>query len=156
MCCTCKVLKPIIEFHIKKRSGGGVGTTTKCRGCKREYDKKRHTDRRDEFIARMRERDRRIRRRILERYGGPKPACACCGEARYEFLAIDHIKGGGGKERREKGSGTRFYYWLIKSGFPEGYRVLCHNCNLALGIYGFCPHDREREMGCGRPPFPLA
>jgi hypothetical protein len=25
------------------------------------------------------------------------------------------------------------------------YRVLCHNCNMALGFYGYCPHHPERS-----------
>jgi hypothetical protein len=24
----------------------------------------------------------------------------------------------------------------------KGYRVLCHNCNLARGFYGYCPHEK--------------
>ncbi|MBY0458284.1 MAG: hypothetical protein K2V38_13165, partial [Gemmataceae bacterium] len=59
-------------------------------------------------------------------------------------MVIDHVNGGGGKERRERGTGEVFYYWLVSQGFPEGYRVLCVNCNHALGIYGYCPHDLER------------
>jgi hypothetical protein len=37
------------------------------------------------------------------------------------------------------------YRWLISSGFPEGFRVLCHNCNQAIGLYGFCPHQQHQE-----------
>jgi hypothetical protein len=22
---------------------------------------------------------------------------------------------------------------------------LCHNCNMALGFYGHCPHEKERQ-----------
>ena len=42
----------------------------------------------------------RIKRRLqaLAHYGGE---CACCGEKRTEFLAIDHINGGGIKHRKE-------------------------------------------------------
>jgi hypothetical protein len=25
--------------------------------------------------------------------------------------------------------------------FPDGFQVLCHNCNLAKGYYGECPHN---------------
>jgi hypothetical protein len=34
------------------------------------------------------------------------------------------------------------YVWLRDNGWPEGYRVLCHNCNSARGLYGYCPHER--------------
>ncbi|HUT00427.1 MAG TPA: hypothetical protein VMY59_08935 [Candidatus Thermoplasmatota archaeon] len=47
----------------------------------------------------------------------------------FEVLSIDHVNGNGANHRREiKVSGNRFYLWLIQHGFPEGYRVLCYNC----------------------------
>jgi hypothetical protein len=84
---------------------------------------------------------RKIRQEALDHYGS---VCQCCGEFRYEFLAIDHKNGGGLKQRRELGKeGQKFVFWLRKNNYPEGYQVLCHNCNLALGHYGFCPHRPE-------------
>jgi hypothetical protein len=86
-----------------------------------------------------RESRERRRKRILDVYGGK---CACCGEHRYEFLAIDHINGGGNKHRKEvTGLGARFYAWLQREGFPDGFRVLCHNCNMSYGFFGYCPHS---------------
>jgi len=29
-------------------------------------------------------------------------------------------------------------------GYPTGFRVLCHNCNQAIGLYGYCPHKTPR------------
>ena len=35
-----------------------------------------------------------------------------------------------------------FYRFLIKSGFPtDDYRLLCMNCNFAIGKFGVCPHQ---------------
>ena len=85
-----------------------------------------------------REYQRELRRAALRSYGG---ACACCGETQPEFLAIDHIAGGGTRHRREiGGGGGRLYQWLQRHGYPPGFRVLCHNCNAARGSYGQCPH----------------
>lgn len=81
------------------------------------------------------------RLRVLKHYSGEVPVCACCQEAHYEFLGIDHIDGGGTQHR--KSVGVNLDRWLIKNGFPEGYQVLCHNCNLSLGMYGHCPHKRD-------------
>jgi hypothetical protein len=84
---------------------------------------------------------------VLIHYGGNPPKCACCGEMRYEFLAIDHIHGGGIRHAKEIGiktGGRRMYHWLIKNNFPDGFRVLCHNCNLSMGFYGYCPHQSNR------------
>ena len=37
---------------------------------------------------------------------------------------------------------TKLLYKILRArGFPLGYRVLCHNCNLARGFYGYCPHS---------------
>lgn len=82
---------------------------------------------------------RRLRLAALEAYGR---VCACCGESRIEFLAVDHIGGAGNEHRRnvKARSGQNLYNWLKSNGYPPGFRVLCHNCNMALGFYGYCPH----------------
>jgi hypothetical protein len=49
-----------------------------------------------------------------------------------DALTIDHIKGNGAEERRrlaKQARGSRFYLWLKRHGYPEGYQVLCFNCN---------------------------
>ena len=69
---------------------------------------------------------------VMLHYGGNPPKCACCGETEYRFLTIDHINGGGHKHReslKHNGGSIFLYYWLIKNNFPEGYQVLCMNCN---------------------------
>jgi hypothetical protein len=86
---------------------------------------------------------RRYRQEAFDAYGGK---CACCGESRYEFLTIDHPNGGGRRERQLSFApgGASFARWLARQGYPEGYRVLCHNCNSAYGYYGQCPHSYSR------------
>jgi hypothetical protein len=51
--------------------------------------------------------------------------CAC-GESRLYALAIDHIDD---KNRKGPDGGSKLYLWLEKNEFPEGFQVLCHNCN---------------------------
>lgn len=85
-----------------------------------------------------------ITRRILvfNHYGHH---CVCCGETEPKFLAIDHILGGGNKHIKEIGRGN-LYRWIIRNKYPKGFQVLCHNCNVAKGFYGSCPHqDRNRK-----------
>ena len=79
---------------------------------------------------------------VLSLYGG---RCVCCGETHPEFLAMDHINGGGTKELKKLGmhSGASWYKHL-KDNKPSHVRVLCHNCNLSLGLFGRCPHQVER------------
>ena len=84
-----------------------------------------------------------LRERVLAAYGHE---CECCGETRKEFLALDHIGGGGKKHRESLGlsGGKGFHAWLERNNFPDIIRILCHNCNCALGFYGHCPHEKER------------
>ena len=58
-----------------------------------------------------------------------------------EFLAVDHINGCGALKRV-----SNFYSWLLRNGLPDGFRILCHNCNLSRGFYGYCPHEKEPQM----------
>lgn len=81
-----------------------------------------------------------IRKKAIAGYGGK---CECCKEEAFEFLAIDHVNGGGRKER-EKMSTDQIAKKIIAQDFPPEYRVLCHNCNQAKGWYGFCPHQWRR------------
>jgi hypothetical protein len=86
----------------------------------------------------------RMKRRVMDAYGS---VCACCGEHRLEFLTIDHIDGGGTQHRiKIKKNGSQFYCWLVKNKYPEGYRVLCFNCNCSMGMKGYCPHQKEKEL----------
>lgn len=63
-----------------------------------------------------------------------------------EIEYIDHINGNGSKHRK-KLNNTDMYRWLIKNKYPEGFQVLCMNCNFAKGMYGICPHIKEYKNG---------
>jgi len=89
---------------------------------------------------------RELRRKVLVAYGGK---CACCGETEFKFLAVDHINGGGNKHRllvagNKKASILR---WIVRNRFPKDFQILCHNCNVAKGSYGICPHKESRKAG---------
>lgn len=100
----------------------------------------RRIARREETNNKLRIKTRAIREDVLTHYG---KQCQCCGEETSEFLCIDHINGDGAAHRKVvRGS---MYVWLKKNNFPDGFQVLCHNCNMAKGIYGECPHQR-REL----------
>jgi hypothetical protein len=105
-----------------------------------EYCREYYQRNKEKMISRGKERRIRIRKQVLEHYGG---VCACCKEGRYEFLAIDHVNGGGNAMRKAKihEKGFPFYIWIIKNNYPDGFRVLCHNCNMSIGLYGYCPHQ---------------
>lgn len=90
----------------------------------------------DRHNARMRE----FRKEVLAAYGG---RCACCGESTFEFLSIDHVNNDGAQHRRQVGQSSAVYRWLKKNGYPEGFQVLCFNCNMAKQFFGQCPHQRK-------------
>jgi len=117
----------------------------------RAYDRERYWKKRR--LQRMEyERKRRFQMKytVLRHYSKSDiPFCECCGEKRIEFLTIDHILGGGNKHRKQLGTGKGskgFYKWLIENNFPDGYRVLCFNCNTALASYGYCPHKTPSKF----------
>lgn len=84
---------------------------------------------------------RHRRQEVLIYYGGDPPKCLCCGEKEKLFLTIDHIQGGGNKHRKEIRKAGGIAMWLVKNGFPEGFQVLCMNCNWGKYINsGKCPH----------------
>lgn len=90
---------------------------------------------------------RKLKTDALLHYSNGALNCACCGEDRIEFLSIDHVNGGGTAHRKELSQkGTRFYLWLRRNNFPPGFRVLCYNCNIAIGHLGYCPHQVEKAI----------
>ena len=66
---------------------------------------------------------------VLTHYSNtPYPKCVRCSETDVRVLTIDHINGGGWRERQA--NGTRVYDRLFKAGFPSGYQTLCMNDQL--------------------------
>jgi len=83
----------------------------------------------------------KLKNLILNHYGRE---CACCGEDHIEFLCLDHLDGNGNQHRKATGNkgGHQFYQWVVNNNYPEGLRILCHNCNQSLNIWGYCPHNK--------------
>lgn len=79
---------------------------------------------------------------VLDMYGGR--FCIGCGESDMCVLSIDHINGNGNIHRKidNVGTGTTFYQWLIRNNYPEGYRVLCMNCQFRSKQGVKFPHER--------------
>jgi hypothetical protein len=65
----------------------------------------------------------RLRAEVITKLGGKCVACGCT----YP-LCLDHIKGGGSRERTERDNG----YWIyraVRDDERNDIRLLCHNCN---------------------------
>lgn len=71
-----------------------------------------------------------IRLKVLNHYSNHNLKCKNCNEIHIEFLEIDHINGGGKKHKKSLHLyGNALYRWLVKNNYPDGYQVLCSNCN---------------------------
>jgi len=83
---------------------------------------------------------RQRRHEAIMAYGGYE--CRCCGETEPVFLTIDHINNDGAEHRKEIGqSNSNLLTWLRKHDYPNGFQVLCFNCNIGKSINdGICPH----------------
>lgn len=97
--------------------------------------------------ARGKQRTQEIKKRCMSGYCDGIPKCQICGITDIEVLTIDHIYGGGNRlrtERKER-TGTNLHFDLIKKEFPEGYQVLCFNCNhkKSLGSRGKKASDEQ-------------
>lgn len=157
-CSKCHKLLPPTKDHFQADRTRWDGLTHQCRSCRHQGDAKHRGSwslskkaRRSKYQRAYGKRWKQLRRlEALKHYGGDPPRCACCGEAHIEFLSIDHVGGGGCAHRKIiKRAGSAFCLWLRQRGYPRGYRVLCHNCNQAIGFYGACPHQRKDRKDRG-------
>ena len=66
-----------------------------------------------------------LRREVLTHYGRGTARCAWCKHEDLAALTLDHVTGGGGKQRKALNrSGKSFYRWLRQNDFPAGFQVL--------------------------------
>jgi len=99
------------------------------------------------FVIKERERNRKrelkLKIEVFTHYSNGIPKCACCNENIIEFLALDHINNNGAEDRKKGLHGAVMYRYVRKNNYPEGFQVLCHNCNQARGQdkNNICPHN---------------
>lgn len=108
----------------------------RCNPCRKKYLK--DYQKLSSTKERRARQHRQLRERAFAGYGG---RCVCCKENRFEFLALDHVNGGGRKDRETR-STQQIARFVVKNNHPDEFRVLCHNCNSAVGWYGTCPHQQ--------------
>jgi hypothetical protein len=86
-----------------------------------------------------------LRLEVFTHYcGGGTPHCQCpgCQTTYIGFLQLDHVNGDGAAHRKENNLGTggpRLWRWLRANGYPEGFQVLCCNCNHGKFTGPACP-----------------
>ena len=152
VCKKCGIDKTESEFPVKRSKGKSYRSSacTKCcswqgsenrrklRAKDPEAYRKKHTeDARRWRLAnpekskemQKRYRDNR-RKKLMELLGGIK--CARCGFDDYRALHIDHVNGGGNREKLMLGQASfplRFIREEIERYGRDKYQVLCANCN---------------------------
>jgi len=113
-----------------------------------EYAREWRKKNRERFKANQKRAYDNARMKVLTHYSSGTPHCKCCGETEILFLHLDHKNGDGADHRRKLMAENGYYpggnglpYWLMKNNFPEGFQVLCANCNLAKRQNKTCPHQ---------------
>jgi hypothetical protein len=156
-CNACGETKPVSEFHRDRSQPTGYKYS-----CKKCYNNR--------YV--LGEENRKIKARLMREYRAKSEKylyrkrnkrvvainalggkCECCGEARIEFLTIDHINGLEDRIKNQR-SGEGLIDRVRKEGYPKDkYRVLCYNCNCSLGFYGYCPHQSPEIDFISHPKF---
>lgn len=181
-CKKCAETKPVEQFELlNKEKGYRRGICDSCRAdYKREanerskaelvqYRRQYHNRNRDKIIAKVNDwvkanPDRRrknalayyyrLQDQAIMAYGGYQ--CTWCGITEPLVLCIDHVDNNGRDHRKEIGSlgGHKLYKWLKDKDYPDGFQVLCMNCNhakyrnggtLPQSLQGRCNDHPARE-----------
>lgn len=153
-CGGCDRNLPLTAFHANRVKKGGHQTQCKkCIGAAKKTWNDRNRDKTAGYQRtyfqrhpdRVRQRARAYGDRIREEgYAALGGCCACCGETEPAFLTVDHVNGRTPED--SFGSQLHMLLWLRKEGYPEGYRLLCFNCNCGRERNGgVCPHELVRE-----------
>ena len=124
-CRICKTEKPETDFYSDKKR-------LVCKKCKNKPTVKTSRDYRV-----------KLKEEVLRHYS-PTLKCSCKNcpypYPGIDFLSLDHIDGKGdhGREIRR-----RLYQWIKNNNYPEGFQVLCYNCNFAKRGNKECPHNLQ-------------
>lgn len=148
-CSKCLGLQPESAFPKNKRGKNGlrrwcktcVGKYQICwreknRGRRQEYAAKYYRLNREKYLGQHKKNSevnnlkaqinrQKIKQEAFLHYG---TKCVWCNESDIVVLTIDHINNNGGEHRRRL-KGRKIYDWLKDNGYPDGFQVLCRNCN---------------------------
>ena len=81
-----------------------------------------------------------LRLEALAHYSNGLMKCNCCGESQERFLTLDHVNNDGYKDKKKYS--RSMLYEVKKQDYPEGYQILCYNCNCGRADNGgVCPHE---------------
>jgi hypothetical protein len=108
-----------------------------------EYIRKYRINNNEKLHLQQKRRRDGVRLDVLGYYS-PNLCCDICKENIYEFLALDHKFNNGAEHRRRCGSSFAVYLDIKNNNYPDGYRVLCHNCNLKYRDNTKCGNRKKK------------
>lgn len=123
-----KITKYQVEYHKINKDKIKI-RDAKYRNIHKSESAEYYKSHKNELNIKNAERNRNVRLEVLMHYSNGTMQCKECGERNVEFLEIDHINGGGNKHKKTEGIGSMYHY-LRNNNFPEGYQILCSNCNI--------------------------
>ncbi|WP_157368697.1 hypothetical protein [Zavarzinella formosa] len=141
-CTHCKRLLELKDFHRKSSTNDGHRSI--CKECRKTNHKNLMVENSEYRKAHLKRQSRYTEKNkeiVMSNYSNGAMCCSHCGYDNMLALSIDHVNGGGCKHRQE--INKNFYSWLRKNGFPEGYQVLCMNCQ-------FVKRHKNNEWHCNR------
>lgn len=100
----------------------------------------------DKESIRVRNYYRRLRLNLHSIYGN---ICSFCSENRLDVLDLDHVTGGGGRERKLKEPPTTRLLRFIAEADLTKYRILCRNCNWIAHRKGTDGRQDDTEEAVG-------
>ena len=161
LCKNCNQVKNVEEFN--RFSQRIDGRHYLCKICYRQYHKQARITQfssmpLEELKARHKNNSIQVKRRnaqikvaVLSHYSKGYLQCAnpynrhTAPITDIDILTLDHINGGGSRNQAIRYINKRLYARIRKENYPEGYQVLCCNCQSQKRI-------RNKECGINRKP----
>ena len=117
--CNCELSTPIKHIQLKL-----------CEECYSSYLYLKHMNKKTIYNStKAKKYNQKIRIDCLKHYSKGSLKCAKCGYGDLRALTIDHICGDG-YEHRKKIKTRQIGHYLKSHNYPEGYQVLCMNCQM--------------------------
>lgn len=139
VCTKCWVRKPIGAFGRWNRTRHG--RQYQCKECRNLLYRKLYSKNVAHRRAMNSARRLKLRLEWIEAYGG---CCSCCKEKEARFLTLQHIGGGGSRERKVFHTTFGIIAMLKRLGWPKNnHTILCANCNMATMFGDSCPHETQ-------------
>lgn len=152
-CGRCGSMKALSEFGISSKTDKPMAYCKPCYVLARATHQrwlernpgeaarrtaKWRSENREQALQAQRDSNRKLKDAAYVAYGGYE--CKCCGETMEAFLSLDHVNNDG-NEHRKIMDRRKLYKWLMRQGYPDGFQVLCMNCNFGKARNGgICPH----------------